>query len=105
MPVVNRIADLCRRTWPSGAAICTRHPELGLECHETAAFVAEQLREFGVDEMHEGIARTGGIVAIIRGQGAGPVTGLRADMDALPMTRRRGPSGPRLPRPDACLRP
>jgi hippurate hydrolase len=59
-------------------------PELGLECHKTAAFVAERLREFGVDEIHEGIAKTG-IVAIINGQGAGPTIGLRADMDGLPM--------------------
>ncbi|MFK7868036.1 MAG: M20 aminoacylase family protein [Roseobacter sp.] len=88
MPVVNRIADLSEdmTAW-------RRHlhtiPELGLECHETAAFVAARLREFGVDEIHEGIAKTG-IVAIIEGQGDGPTIGLRADMDALPMTEETG---------------
>jgi amidohydrolase len=51
--------------------------------------VAARLREFGVDELHEGIA-TSGIVAIIEGQGEGPVIGLRADMDALPITEATG---------------
>jgi metal-dependent amidase/aminoacylase/carboxypeptidase family protein len=80
------------------------HPELGFDCHETAAFVAERLREFGVDEIHEGIAESG-IVAIIEGQGEGPVIGLRADMDALPITEATGRPMPRRPGQDACLRP
>ena len=88
MPVVNRIADYSAdmRAW-------RRHlhgiPELGLDCPQTAAFVADRLREFGVDELHEGIARTG-LVAIINGQGDGPTIGLRADMDALPITETTG---------------
>ena len=83
MPVVNRIGDMAEemKTW-------RRHlhtfPELMFDCHETAAFVAEKLRGFGVDEMHEGIAQTG-IVALIHGSQPGPVIGLRADMDGLPM--------------------
>ncbi len=88
MPVLNRIAGYADemtewRRW------LHRHPELGFECHKTAAFVAEKLRAFGVDEIHEGIATTG-IVAIINGQGEGPTMGLRADMDALPMDEITG---------------
>ncbi len=83
MPVVNRIAAMQEEITEWRRHLHTI-PELGLECHKTAAFVAERLREFGVDEMHEGIAKTG-IVAIINGQGPGPTIGLRADMDALPM--------------------
>jgi len=66
-----------------------RNPELQFECYKTAAFVAERLREFGITEIHEGIATTG-IVAIIEGQGEGPTIGLRADMDALPMQETTG---------------
>ncbi|WP_146587995.1 M20 aminoacylase family protein [Puniceibacterium confluentis] len=88
MPVVNRIAAFADEMaiWRRQLH---RQPELGLECHATAAFVAAQLRAFDVDEVHEGLA-TSGVVGIIRGQGQGPVTGLRADMDALPMTEETG---------------
>ncbi|MGC3936770.1 M20 aminoacylase family protein [Roseobacter sp. EG26] len=88
MPVVNRIADMSTEMTEWRQHLHTI-PELGLECHQTAAFVAERLREFGVDAVHEGIAKTG-IVAIIEGRGAGPTIGLRADMDALPMTEETG---------------
>ena len=83
MPVLNRIAGFSDEMteWRQHLH---QHPELGLECYETAAFVAERLREFGVDEIHEDIAQSG-IVALIKGQGDGPVMGLRADMDALPI--------------------
>ncbi len=67
------------------------NPELGYEVHETAAFVAGKLREFGVDEVVEGIGRTG-VVAVIRGRSdtSGKVIGLRADMDALPIKEASG---------------
>lgn len=63
------------------------HPELGFEERRTAARVVEALRLAGVDEIHEGIGKTG-VVALIRGRGgakAGRAIGLRADMDALPI--------------------
>lgn len=61
------------------------NPELGFEEFETARFVAERLREFGVDEIEEGIAGTG-IVATINGRHpSNRRIGLRADMDALPI--------------------
>ncbi|SNR42151.1 hippurate hydrolase [Puniceibacterium sediminis] len=68
-----------------------QHPELGLECQETARFVVEKLREFGVSDIHEGIA-TSGVVALIEGNKPGPTIGLRADMDALPMDETSGVS-------------
>ena len=88
MPVVNRIADFAEdmKTW---RRYLHQHPELQFDCHKTAAFVVERLKEFGVDEIHEGIA-TSGLVAIINGQGDGPTIGLRADMDALPMEETTG---------------
>lgn len=61
------------------------HPELLFDVHRTAALVAEKLREFGVDEVVEGIGRTG-VVGVIKGKVAGEKTvALRADMDALPI--------------------
>ena len=88
MPVINSIAANADQitAWRQHLHSI---PELALECPKTAAFVAERLREFGVDELHEGIAQTG-IVAIINGQGDGPTIGLRADMDALPITEETG---------------
>ncbi len=88
MPIVNRIADFSAdmAAWRQHLH---QHPELGFELHETSAFVAERLKEFGVDELHTGIAKTG-IVAVINGQGDGPTIGLRADMDALPIHETTG---------------
>ena len=64
-------------------------PEINFDCHKTAAFVVERLREFGINDIHAGLA-TSGVVAIIEGRGEGPTIGLRADMDALPMEELTG---------------
>ena len=63
------------------------HPELGFEEVYTGKRVVEALKVCGVDEIHQGIGRTG-IVAVIRGRSvaSGAMVGLRADMDALPLT-------------------
>jgi hippurate hydrolase len=63
------------------------HPELGFEERYTAARVAEALKLCGVDEVHTGIGKTG-VVAVVRGERntSGKMIGLRADMDALPLT-------------------
>ncbi|MCA0922495.1 M20 aminoacylase family protein [Pseudooceanicola nanhaiensis] len=68
-----------------------QNPELLYEVHRTASNVAEQLRAFGVDEVHEGIGRTG-VVGVIKGQSnaSGRMIGLRADMDALPIKEETG---------------
>jgi amidohydrolase len=88
MPVINRISEFAdevagwRRDFHA-------HPELGYDVHRTAGRVAELLESFGVDEIVTGIGRTG-VVAVIRGRGPGRTIGLRADMDALPITERTG---------------
>ena len=88
MPVLNRIADFAEemKGWRRHLH---QHPELEFQCHQTAAWIVARLREIGVDEIHEGIA-TSGVVGIINGSAAGPVIGLRADMDALPITEITG---------------
>lgn len=67
-----------------------RNPELLYDVHQTAAFVADKLNEFGVDEVVTGLGKTG-VVGIIRGKGnAKRMIGLRADMDALPIVETSG---------------
>jgi amidohydrolase len=71
------------------------HPELGFEEVYTARRVTEALKVCGVDAIHTGIGKTG-VVAVIEGRKPVPagakatVIGLRADMDALPLTERSG---------------
>jgi hippurate hydrolase len=67
------------------------NPETAFEEVGTAAYVVQRLRSFGVDEVHEGIARTG-VVGVIHGRNGpgGAAIGLRADMDALDMQEGTG---------------
>ncbi|MBE1285427.1 MAG: amidohydrolase [Rhodobacteraceae bacterium] len=58
-----------------------QHPELGFHEDRTKAKVAEHLRSLGV-EVHEGA----GVVGILRAGTGNRAIGLRADMDALPIT-------------------
>jgi amidohydrolase len=60
------------------------HPERSLEEFETAAFIERELRACSFDEIRTGVGKTG-ILATLRGERPGPVTLLRADMDALPV--------------------
>lgn len=64
------------------------HPELSNREFETAAYIEAFLRELGL-EVQTGIAHTG-VVGILEGGRPGPVVGLRADMDALPVPSRAG---------------
>ena len=59
------------------------NPELSFQEYETADFIASKLDALGIE--HERISETG-IVALIKGGQEGKVIGLRADMDALPIT-------------------
>ena len=90
MPILNRAAELQPEVaeWRRDLH---RHPELLYDVHRTAAKVAGLLREFGCDEVVEGVGRTG-VVGVIRGASdrSGRVVGLRADMDALPIREESG---------------
>jgi amidohydrolase len=63
-----------------------QHPELGNHETRTAKIVADHLRSLGL-EVKEGVGKTG-VVGILHGALPGPVIGLRADMDALPIVER-----------------
>jgi hippurate hydrolase len=63
------------------------HPELGYEEVYTAGRVVDALKVCGVDEIHTQVGKTG-VVAVVHGarRSSGRMLGLRADMDALPLT-------------------
>ncbi len=90
MPVKNRFAEMHDEI-TGWRRHLHENPELMYDTHETAAFVAEKLRDFGCDEVVTGIGRTG-VVGIIKGKSdtSGKVIGLRADMDALPIIEDTG---------------
>jgi amidohydrolase len=89
MPLLNRAVEI----QPEIAAWRRElhmNPEILFETHRTSAFVAEKLTAFGCDQVVTGIGRTG-VVGVISGRhGDGPAVGLRADMDALPITEETG---------------
>lgn len=67
-----------------------QNPEIAYEEEKTAEFVAKKLEDFGI-AVHRGLGKTG-IVGVIDGHGEAEckpkAIGLRADMDALPMTEQ-----------------
>ncbi|QFG38409.1 hippurate hydrolase [Paracoccus pantotrophus] len=65
-----------------------RNPELGFQEHETAGFIAGQLAGFGY-EVRRGIGRTGVVGSLTKGNGNRAI-GIRADIDALPITETSG---------------
>ena len=90
MPIKNRFAETHAEItgWP-------RHlhtiPELMFDVHQTAAFVEQKLRDFGITDITTGVGQTG-VVAVIEGKTntSGRCIGLRADMDALPIQEATG---------------
>ena len=89
MAIINRMAELhdeitaWRRAYHA-------NPELMYDVYDTAGDVAEKLKAFGCDEVVTGIGKTG-VVGVIRGNKPGNrAIGLRADMDALPITEETG---------------
>jgi amidohydrolase len=90
MPIINRAAEM-QPEIAEWRRHLHRNPELLFDVHKTAQFVADKLRAFGCDEVVTGLGRTG-VVGIIKGSadGNGSTVGLRADMDALPITEKSG---------------
>ena len=90
MPIKNRFAELLPEITAWRRDI-HENPELLFDTHRTAEKVAGLLRDFGCNEVVEGIGRTG-VVGVIRGKAdtKGKVIGLRADMDALPIIEATG---------------
>ncbi len=64
-----------------------QYPELGFTETRTAGLISKTLANLGI-EFETEVAKTG-VVGVIRG-GNGPTVGLRADIDALPITEQNG---------------
>jgi len=62
------------------------HPELCFDEKRTSDVIAKALTEWGIP-IHRGLGRTG-VVGIVKNGSSARAVGLRADMDALPMTER-----------------
>ncbi len=65
-----------------------QHPELGYQEQQTSELVANVLADAGL-QVFRGLAGTGVIGTLENGPG--PIIGLRADMDALPITEKGDP--------------
>ncbi|HEU4683204.1 MAG TPA: M20 aminoacylase family protein [Nitrospira sp.] len=89
MPILNRAAEMQDEV-AGWRRILHQAPELGFDVFQTSAFIERKLRAFGCDEIVTGLGKTG-VVGLIRGRnGDGPVIGLRAEMDALPIDEITG---------------
>ncbi|HXI68210.1 MAG TPA: M20 aminoacylase family protein [Steroidobacteraceae bacterium] len=62
------------------------HPELGYQEERTAALIADTLGRWGI-AVHRGLGGTG-VVGSVRNGSTARAVGLRADIDALPITER-----------------
>ena len=62
------------------------HPELCFEEVRTSDLIAKTLASWGI-EVHRGLGKTG-LVGVIQGRPGPNAVGLRADIDALPITER-----------------
>ena len=86
MPIINRVAAMHDEV-SAWRRDLHANPKLLYDVHRTAGVVSEKLKAFGCDEVVSHIGRTG-VVGVIKGRktASGRVIGMRADMDALPMT-------------------
>jgi hippurate hydrolase len=84
------ISGEVQATYPSSEVLYLdlhRHPELSFHETETAAKLANELRQLGY-EVTTGVGRVG-IVGVLK-NGAGPTVLLRTELDALPVTENTG---------------
>jgi metal-dependent amidase/aminoacylase/carboxypeptidase family protein len=71
MPIHNRIAAF-HEDMTEWRRDLHQHPELALEKHRTSAMIQAKLKEFGVEEIITGVARTASLASSAGGSRAGP---------------------------------
>ena len=85
---MERLSDTALQAFIALRRDIHQHPELAFEEHRTSALVADKLRGWGY-AVTTGLGGTGVVGQLVRGQGTTRI-GLRADMDALPITEATG---------------
>ena len=60
-----------------------------MECHQTASFIVDRFKEFGITDIWTGIA-TSWVITLIEGVQDGFTIALRTDIDSLPLTETIG---------------
>ena len=85
---MERLSDTALQAFIALRRDIHQHPELAFEEHRTSALVADKLRGWGY-AVTTGLGGTGVVGQLVRGQGTARI-GLRADMDALPITEATG---------------
>ncbi len=98
MPIINRIAEFHREMTEWRRDIHA-NPELALHEVRTSGVVQAKLKEFGVDDIITGMARTG-VVQVIRGNGSflpAPSGCARIWMRCRSWNRPACPTRPRTP--------
>ena len=89
--MTDKILSLSRKILPDIIKIrrlLHQNPELAFAEVETGKLVAGELAKLGI-KVKRGVGKTG-LVGILNGNGNAGVVGLRADMDALPITEETG---------------
>ena len=85
---MERLSDTALQAFIALRRDIHQHPELAFEEHRTSALVADKLRSWGY-AVTTGLGGTGVVGQLVRGEGTARI-GLRADMDALPITEATG---------------
>ena len=85
---MERLSDTALQAFITLRRDIHQHPELAFEEHRTSALVADKLRSWGY-AVTTGLGGTGVVGQLVRGEGTARI-GLRADMDALPITEATG---------------
>lgn len=88
--ILNSHADAAASEIVSWRHHLHQNPELSNREEKTAAYIAERMREFGLDEIRTGVSGHGVIGVLRGGAGGDGVAVLRADMDALPVPDESG---------------
>src|SRR5574337_2156117 len=87
---VMRLIESIRADAPAIAAMrrdIHAHPELCFEEQRTSDLIARALEGWGIP-VHRGLGKTG-VVGIVKSGSSERAVGLRADIDALPITERK----------------